>query len=119
VRVEIRREGSLAVAAISGEVDLASGSRLTDEVLGRLPDDAHALILDLTELRYIDSSGVRSLFEIAGTLRHRAQPLAVVVPHDSLLRSVLTMTQVDEVVPICASYEDAAAAVADGIGDDA
>ena len=109
IDVEIR--GDVALAVISGEVDLATGSSFADEVLGKMPNTCRALVVDLSELRYIDSAGVRSLFEIGAVLDRRDQPFALTVPHDSLLRSVLKITQVEEVATMCGKREEALAAV--------
>jgi anti-anti-sigma factor len=111
MRVDIDEDGTIAIATISGEIDLATGSQLTDEVLAKMPDACTGLVVDLGALQYIDSAGVRSLFEIATTLDRRDQPLAMAVPEESLLRSVLKITQVEEVATICATRDEALAAV--------
>jgi anti-anti-sigma factor len=109
--IEVTRDADIAIAAISGEIDLGDGTRFADEVLGKMPDDCTGLIVDLSGLRYIDSAGVRSLFQIAASLDRRDQPLAVCVPPESLLRSVLKITRVEEVATICATRDEALNAV--------
>lgn len=107
MRLEITQGGSVAVAKVSGEIDMANGVQFSDEVLGKVPDDATALVVDLTDLRYIDSSGVRSLFDIASALRTRDHALVIAVPEGSPLRSVLKITQVEKVATICSTPEEA------------
>lgn len=111
MRVEVTDDGAVAVAVVSGEVDLADGTQLSDEILTRMRDVHDSLVVDLSDLRYIDSAGVRCLFEIAATLNRREQPFALAVPPDSLLRSVLKITRMDEVATICANRDDALDAV--------
>lgn len=111
IRVDSTDDGRVAVAVIDGEIDLASGMQFADETLGKMPDDAVALVVDLSGLRYIDSAGVRSLFEIASALRMREQPFALTVPEGSLLRSVLKITNVEEVAPICSTLDEALVSV--------
>ena len=111
MRIDVERDGDVAIAIIGGEVDLATGSSFADEVLGKMPNECCALVVDLSDLDYIDSAGVRSLFEIAAALDRRDQPFALAVPHDSLLRSVLKITRVEEVATICSKRDEALAAV--------
>jgi hypothetical protein len=56
---------------------------------------------------------VRSLFEIASTLKMRDQKLALALPESSPLRSVLNITRVEDVAVIAATREDALQLVAD------
>lgn len=107
MRIHVTLEGSIAIAQVSGEVDMANGYRFADEILGRMADDATALVVDLSDLQYIDSAGIRSLFEIASALEMREQLLAVAVREGSPLRSVLKVTQVEDVASICPSRQDA------------
>jgi stage II sporulation protein AA (anti-sigma F factor antagonist) len=107
MRIDVTQQDEIAIARVTGEVDLADGFRFTDEVLGKMADEATALVVDLMELRYIDSAGVRSIFEIASALALREQFFAIAVAEESPLRSVLKMTQVEDVAVICPSLDDA------------
>jgi anti-anti-sigma factor len=107
MRIDVTQEDTITVAHVSGEVDMANGYRFADEVLGRMADDATALVVDLCDLEYIDSAGVRSLFEIAAALDMREQLLALAVPEGSPLRSVLKVTQVEDVAAICPTRDQA------------
>lgn len=107
MRIAVTHRGTVAVAEVSGEVDMANASTFADEVLGRMGDEARSLVVDLTQLRYLDSAGVRSLFDIASTLKMREQFFAVAVLEESPLRSVLKVTHVEDVAVICPSVEQA------------
>ena len=111
MRIDVAADGAVAIASISGEIDLSDGAQFADEVLARMPDECTGLVVDLSELRYIDSAGIRSLFEIAAALDRRDQPFALAVPQDSLLRSVLKITRVEEVASICSNRQDALSSV--------
>jgi len=50
---------------LSGELDMASADELRTALAGW--DGAGALLLDVTELRFMDSSGLRVLLEIVGS----------------------------------------------------
>jgi len=105
--IRVRQEGPVTIATVTGEVDISNGLHLTDEILARMPDAAVALAIDLTGLAYIDSAGIRAVFEIAHTLDLRAQRLAVIVQDASPLRSVLKVTRVEEVAALCSDVDAA------------
>jgi stage II sporulation protein AA (anti-sigma F factor antagonist) len=104
-RVELESRGDMLVARVSGEVDLSNAASVTDRLVDATPNSASALVLDLYGTRYLDSSGVRMLFELAHRLRNRGQKLQLVVPDDSNVKRVLLMTEVERVVPMSASVE--------------
>ena len=56
-QIESRRDGSAAVIAVAGELDLASSPALREE-LERAAQDAELVILDLRELVFMDSTGL-------------------------------------------------------------
>jgi stage II sporulation protein AA (anti-sigma F factor antagonist) len=103
----VSQQGAVAIAEVRGEVDMANSIQFTDEILGKVSDDTTALVVDLTELEYIDSAGVRSLFEIASALRMRDQFLAIAVVEGSPLRSVLKVTQIEDVATVCPTRDAA------------
>src|ERR1700742_4554511 len=60
--VEERRDGETAVVALTGELDVASAARLQRTLARLIADDASsALTLDLSQLTFIDSSGLAAI----------------------------------------------------------
>jgi len=112
LQITVTQERGVTIASVTGEVDLSNGLHLSDEVLARMPDDSLGLVIDLDALEYIDSAGVRSLFEIAHTLDLRGIRLAIAVREDSPLRSVLKVTRTDEVASLHSDRDAAIAALA-------
>jgi anti-anti-sigma factor len=108
-RLELSRRGSVVVAQVSGEVDLSNAASVTERLIASMPNTATALVLDLSGTDYLDSSGVRLIFELAQRLRNRRQELHLVVPADSNIRRVLMLTEVERVVPMAASVDAAVA----------
>jgi anti-anti-sigma factor len=98
--------GSAVVAHLSGEVDLSNAQSVRERLLAAVPNSASALVLDLSSTEYLDSSGVRLVFELADRLRSRGQKFEIVVPGDSHVRRVLVLTEVQRVVPISATVEE-------------
>jgi anti-anti-sigma factor len=93
------RQGDAVVARLEGEVDLSNSLSVQARLLDAVPNTATALVLDLTETEYLDSSGVRLIFDLATRLRNRRQKLELVVPDDSRIKRVLELTEVQRVVP--------------------
>ena len=58
-------QGSLR---LTGELDVAEADTFIERASGEVPTDGD-LVLELDELTFIDSSGVRALVTIAGMLR--------------------------------------------------
>ena len=86
--VRIEQHGAAAVVVPTGELDLATAPALED-ALGRAFESGSArVVLDLRELEFIDSSGLRTLL----TARRRADQseaqFSLVAGHRSLERTL-------------------------------
>jgi anti-anti-sigma factor len=97
----------VVVAHLNGEIDLSNATSVNERLLEAVPNTAESMVLDLSGTGYLDSSGVRLIFELAQRLRNRSQRLLLVVPADSNLRRVLSLTEVEQVVPMCESVAEA------------
>ena len=69
------------------------------------------LVVDVSRLSFIDSSGIRLLFDLKRRLERRRQELWAVVPGGSPVYRVLELTQVSGVIPLAATVDDAVAAI--------
>jgi len=105
--------GDVQVASIAGEVDVSNASTLEAEIAGSVSNSADGLVLDLTATEYFDSAGIRMLFELRGRLTGRRQSLHVVVPREALILGALLVTEVDQLVPIHDTLEQALGGFAD------
>jgi anti-sigma B factor antagonist len=56
--IETRRDGSTAVIAVAGELDLASSPELREELERATQTGAELVILDLRGLAFMDSTGL-------------------------------------------------------------
>ena len=97
--------GDTVVARLRGEVDLSNEASVKERLLGSVPNSAVALVLDLSETDYMDSSGVRLIFELAHRLEARGQKLDLVVPDDSVINRLLVLTEMERVVPMSSSVD--------------
>ena len=105
--IALEREGGTVVARLTGEVDMTNAARVRDQLLDAVPNDALALVLDLTDCRYLDSAAIEVVFDLSRRLGRRRQQLRLVVPCSSPLGRVLVLTDVDSVAPVHATLDSA------------
>lgn len=104
--LESRVEWSAGVAVVSvaGEVDLATVDQFSDAIQ-KAVQDAPGVVIDLSQVTYLDSSGVRALFQAANLAP--ADCLIAVVPERSVVRRVAELVDLAAAVPICESVDEA------------
>jgi anti-anti-sigma factor len=100
-----------AVFELSGEVDVTEAPSLRERLQEAVSNSDAALVVDLSEVTYIDSAGVNVLFELAEGLRERQIGLGLVVPPGGLVERVLTLVDVGSVAEVHPSVEAAVASV--------
>jgi anti-sigma B factor antagonist len=110
--VEVVHDPQAPVVRIRGEIDLSNSAAIRSAVIDALPHGALGLVLDLSATTYLDSSGVRLLFDLAEHLRARRQRLGLVVTEAALVRRVLVLTKLDDAAPLHTTVDDALAAIA-------
>jgi anti-sigma B factor antagonist len=105
--VIVERHEDAQVVRLTGEVDISNAGRLEDDISEVVPNDVSGLVLDLSDTEYLDSAGIRMLFELAQRLGGRRQALRLVVPDDSLIRPSLEVTGVGQAMAVHPSLPDA------------
>jgi anti-sigma B factor antagonist len=63
--IEFERDGDTVMVSLRGEVDLATATLLQDQLKEALGCGADRVIVDLSALSFIDSTGMRVLLEAA------------------------------------------------------
>ena len=111
VTLTIEEQGGVVVARVAGELDLAAAPTMGDSIAAATPTSARALIVDFTELEFIDSSGVSMLFSLARRLGSRRQELRVVAPPGRTVVRVLEIVQLDRAAPLHSDLESALAEI--------
>jgi anti-anti-sigma factor len=115
-RLSLERQGDIELARVAGEVDTSNVDDLSQRLLAAVPNDARALVIDLRDTSYIDSSGISLIFDAAARLRNRRQELRLVVTPRSFVGEVLAAVSMEQSVAIDPTLDEAlrAAAVSDG-----
>lgn len=84
IDLKVERNGTAATLAVSGEVDLTSAPALEDEITGLVEASVNELILDLSGVGFMDSTGLRVLLKASKMLE--AGKLTIRGPSDPVRR---------------------------------
>src|SRR5215213_9338812 len=114
-RLSFETDGDVELARVAGEIDASNVDDLSEKLLEELSNDVRAVVIDLSDTSYIDSSGISLIFDAAARLRNRRQELRLVVPPRSFVGEVLTAVSMQDSVPIDPAVADALRAI-DGSG---
>jgi anti-anti-sigma factor len=109
VGLEIEERGDVVVAALTGELDIAGAGWTGDRIAEAVPSSALGLVVDLTELEFIDSSGIAMLFGLARQLGSRRQRLLVAAPPRGPVWRVLEIVEFERAAPVHAEVDTAVA----------
>jgi anti-sigma B factor antagonist len=107
--VQARVVGATAVVTIDGELDSQRAETLRGALLEAAAPDVVALLLDLSEVTYLDSAGVHLLLELDRALSRRGQALHLVRPQRRTPAYVLEITGLADGIAV---HPDLAAALA-------
>ena len=113
-RLEVRTSDGVVIASITGEIDMSNAVQSGQAVLAPMRNETVGLVLDLAELTYLDSAGIRVIYDLNERLQDRGQKLALVVPPQAPTMGALRLTGVLELVPVVATADEAEAAVRAG-----
>lgn len=101
---DTREEKGALVVAFSGDVDL-DASPTARKVLLAAVDRRMPVLVDLSGIGYIDSSGIACLVEAYQKSRRNNTLFALVSVSDAALR-VLQLARLDKVFILCPTIED-------------
>jgi anti-sigma B factor antagonist len=93
------------VITVSGEVDLASSPQLDDAIISALDSGAKAVAIDLTDVSFMDSSGLGVIVRGLKRCREAEIDLDLVITNERVLK-VFGITGLDQVIPIHSSISD-------------
>jgi len=104
MNVDIRDEGDAAVVALSGDVDLESSPHVREALLDCV-ERKSAVVVDMSAVSYIDSSGVASLVEAFQTARKSDTRFVLARVSEAAMR-VLELARLDRVFRIVDEVAD-------------
>jgi anti-sigma B factor antagonist len=104
LRIEVGSERDKVVLALHGELDLVGAPLLQSEIDGDVVDGAALVVLDLEDIQFIDSSGLRVILSAHERARERGQDFAV-TPGSPQVQRLLSIAGVSGHLKIVAPEE--------------
>jgi anti-sigma B factor antagonist len=95
LRIEVRREADRVILRLEGELDMANASRLQDAIESAGLEARTMVVLDLQQLEFIDSTGLRIILSARARSQERGQEFAI-TPGSQQVQRLLSVTGVSE-----------------------
>ena len=113
LNVERNSDGEVEVVVVSGEIDIASAPRLITGLNDAVGNCEFPVVVDLTDVGFMDSTGLALLLNAHRRLSRRGKGFAVACG-DGPVRRVFTITDMAEVLHVRSNLADARAAALAG-----
>jgi anti-anti-sigma factor len=107
--VERTSQDGVELVSVEGEVDIATASRLISVLNTSVAEALKSVVVDLTDVGFMDSTGLALLINARRRLTLRRKGFAVVCPPGPL-RRVFEITDMVETLHVCPDQESAARA---------
>jgi anti-anti-sigma factor len=108
-RLKIEERGEVTVAIVHGELDISNASATGDSIAAELRIHSRGLVVDFSELEFLDSSAISMLFGLARRLGERRQELHLVAPRGGAVERVLDIVEFERAAPVHATLDEAIA----------
>jgi anti-sigma B factor antagonist len=99
-------DGGISILTLQGDIDLHHSPQLRSVLQGKVKAKCPALLIDMKEVGYIDSSGLATLVEyFQGSRAHAGKvALATLSPR---VKSVFELVRLNEIFPIYPTLDEA------------
>jgi anti-anti-sigma factor len=94
-QLKLEQQGPLVYASLRGDIDMSNADELRSELTATTPNSALSLILDLTDVHYLDSAGIHLIHRLREDLRSSGQRLQLVIPQSSMINATLRLAGLD------------------------
>lgn len=108
VQVSTRAEEQAVIVQVAGDVDAFTAPRLREGLLAAYAGEPRAVVLDLTETDFLDSSALGTLVGVQKEQAAGSSVLRVACPRPHL-RKLFAISRLDEVMPVYDTLEAALA----------
>jgi anti-anti-sigma factor len=103
-------DGDITKVVLSGRIDLA-GALEIDMPMSVVSGTRRAVIVDLSAVEFMASLGLRSIVVSAKTIMNKRGKMVLLAPQQAV-EEVITISGIDDLIPIYRDEADAIAAVA-------
>jgi anti-anti-sigma factor len=109
--LDTRFEGGVLVARIRGEIDMSNSAEIGSAIAGRISNEALGLVLDLSDVEYLDSAALHMIFDLRARLRDRGQRVRLVVPPGATIEQAIEIMNVPGTIGVSESMDAALQAI--------
>jgi anti-anti-sigma factor len=104
LQIDVRHEPGRAILRLVGELDMASTQLLQQALAAGDIQGEPMVVLDLQQLQFIDSTGLRAILAALESCRERRQEFAI-TPGSQQVQRLLNVTGVAEHLPTVATAD--------------
>ena len=104
--VRAEHEQDVTILHLSGEIDLRTSPRLRGMFLDLIDEKPARIILDLSRVSYVDSSGIGTIVELKRRAMRDQSPV-VLVGLQNRVRSLFEITRLDKFFDITDTIDEA------------
>jgi anti-sigma B factor antagonist len=94
--------GDSTVLEVAGEIDITSAPRFRARLIGLIDSDCRSIVIDLSPVEFIDSTGLGVLIGARRRLGEVDGDLTLVIP-DGPVRDLFVATDLADIFTICDS----------------
>lgn len=106
ISVELTSVGEVGLVKVVGEIDIGSASKLITSLNEAVGNGESPLVVDLTDVGFMDSTGLALLLNAHRRLARRGKGFAVIC-NDGPVRRVFTITDMVEVLQVRSDRDEA------------
>lgn len=110
MNVQVEHHDKVLVARVEGRVDSSNSQDFERQLQGAIGEDVQAVVVDLGQLAYISSAGLRVVLLVAKTLGQRKVSISLCALSDPV-QSVFEISGFNRIIQIYDTQADALAAV--------
>ena len=110
MELDVERQGGTLIAKATGRIDGVNASDFEQSLSSAIDDSDNAVIVDLADLSYISSAGLRAVLLTAKALSRRSAKFALCAPSKPI-REVFEISGFDKIIDIHDSREAALSSV--------
>jgi anti-sigma B factor antagonist len=103
-------DGSITRIKLAGRLDIEGTSAVETRLAGYMAVNKGAFILDLADVSFLASIGIRAILLNAKAVQRRGGSLVLLDPAPEVAK-VLSLAGIDTLIPVCSGLDAARAAV--------
>lgn len=106
MNIEIVQVQNATIVSPEGDIDTQQSTKLREELKSILESNSLQIIVDLTDVKYMDSSGIATLIEALQICKQGDKQFALCGLNRSV-RSIIELARLDTIFVITETWEDA------------